>query len=249
MVSEGAFLFPPMFDAHLHLTDSRILAETTQFCSGAIACAVRPAEWKALPTDLPASVTLAFGIHPWYAEEYTDETLAALREILLQHPTACVGEIGLDGCRDETHQLNALIAQLKLAAELHRPVILHCVRSWGKLIDTLLPWQDKIPSWMVHGVNCSADLLTHPFCNADTVFFSVGSFTRPLTEKRTALLRAIPSDRLLIESDAPDGLLPEQSYAETLTDTVIRLAAIRNTTPAELTKATAANAIRFLSCR
>lgn len=238
-----------MFDAHLHLTDSRILAETEPFFSAAIACAVRPAEWKTLPDNLPSSLTLAFGIHPWYAEDCTDEALANLRDVLIKHPTACVGEIGLDGCREETHQLDTLLAQLELAAELHRPVILHCVRAWGKLFETLLPWQNKIPGWMIHGVNCSAELLTHPFCKAKNIFFSVGSFHRPLTEKRAALLRAIPSDRLLIESDAPDGLLPGKNYAETLTDTLTRLAAIRNVTPEELEKTTTSNASRFLSCR
>lgn len=238
-----------MFDAHLHLTEPQIITETEPFCSAAIACAVRPAEWKALPNNLPTSFTLAFGIHPWYADECTEESLATLREILLQHPAACMGEIGLDGCREKKHQLNALLAQLEVAAELHRPVILHCVRAWGKLVETLLPWRDQIPGWMVHGVNCSTELLTPPFCKADNIFFSVGSFTRPLTEKRAALLRALPNDRLLIESDAPDGLLPGKSYAETLTDTLTRLAAIRNVTPEALEKTTTSNASRFLSCR
>lgn len=235
-----------MFDAHRHPVEVQTLPASL---SGAIVCAVRPAEWPQLPEDGPASVTPAFGIHPWYAGDCTGETATLLRATLLRYPSACVGEIGLDGCRDETHQLDALTIQLELAAELRRPVILHCVRAWGKLFNTLLPWRERIPGWMIHGVNCSPELLTHPFCSAETLFFSVGSFTRPVTAKRAALLRALPAERLLIESDAPDGLLPDRSYAETLRDTLVRLAALREISPEALEDATSANARRFLSTR
>lgn len=235
-----------MFDAHRHSVET---LQLPAHLSGAIVCAVRPAEWSRFPEDIPAPITPAFGIHPWYAGECTDETPALLRDTLLRHPAACVGEIGLDGCRDETHQPDALTIQLEAAAELRRPVILHCVRAWGKLFNTLLPWRDRIPGWMIHGVNCASELLTHPFCNTETLFFSVGSFTRPVTEKRAALLRALPADRLLIESDAPDGLLPGRSCTETLRDTLVRLAALREMPPETLEDATAANARRFLSTR
>lgn len=235
-----------MFDAHLHSVEMQTLPA---HLSGAIVCAVRPAEWAQLPEDASVPLTPAFGIHPWFAGACTDETPARLREHLLRHPGACIGEIGLDACRDETHQLRALTAQLELAAELRRPVILHCVRAWGKLFDTLRPWRDEIPGWMIHGVNCAPELLTHPFCKAETLFFSVGSFGRPLTAKRAALLRALPADRLLIESDAPDGLLPGRTHAETLRDTLVRLAALREIAPETLEEATAANARRFLSTR
>lgn len=246
-----------MVDAHLHLSDPRILSQRETLLrnacpagiTAAITCAVRPEEWQQLPAESPLPLTFAFGIHPWYAHACTGETLTALRELLIRHPSACIGEIGLDGCRAEPNQEAALLAQLELAADLRRPVILHCVRTWGKLFDTLLPWREKIPGWLIHGVNCSPELLTHPFCSHSTVFFSIGSFTRPLTEKRAALLRTLPGDRLLIESDAPDGLLPERSWSKTLSDTLTRLASLRNISPADLEAQCSANAFRFLSCR
>ena len=55
-------------------------------------------------------------------------------------PTAAVGEVGLDRFRLDApfeSQVGAFTAQLALAAELRRPLIVHCVRADGVLLDTL----------------------------------------------------------------------------------------------------------------
>ena len=55
-----------------------------------------------------------------------------LREALLSCPTALVGEAGLDRARlDVTWeaQMHAFACQLDLAAELQRPLVVHCVRA------------------------------------------------------------------------------------------------------------------------
>mmetsp|Transcript_18518 Transcript_18518/g.26071 ORF Transcript_18518/g.26071 Transcript_18518/m.26071 type:complete len:441 (-) Transcript_18518:93-1415(-) len=68
-----------------------------------------------------------------------------LRECLQNDESACVGEIGLDSIRYDPHtrmphtcidrQVQAMEAQLHLAADLHRPVSIHAVGAWGRLFD------------------------------------------------------------------------------------------------------------------
>ena len=75
-----------------------------------------------------------------------DEWRARLRALLVAHPGALVGEVGVDRAAvipttrarvRFDHQLALLREQLALAAELRRPVSVHCVRGYGHLLQLL----------------------------------------------------------------------------------------------------------------
>ncbi|ORY47275.1 Metallo-dependent hydrolase [Rhizoclosmatium globosum] len=109
----------------------------------------KPSEWPAVDqagTDeaIKDRVVQAFGLHPWFLHQLTDPdaALAELRNYLLKHPSALVGEIGLDGVATHPNtttkyefdqQLNYFTKQWNLAAELRRPVSVHAVGCYGKL--------------------------------------------------------------------------------------------------------------------
>ena len=132
-----------------------------------------------------------------------------LGECLSDFPIAGVGEIGLDRWikgHDLKRQKEFFQAQLTLAADLHRPVSVHCLNSWGSLLECL------------HEANLSAGCLLHSYGGpAELVeefvalgaYFSLsGYFFR---DDKTAKLKAfekIPYERLLLETDAPDMLPP-----------------------------------------
>lgn len=118
----------------------------------AIVCAVEPADWK---TTLDFASTSdrylpALGIHPWYlGNGLTENWLAELEVLLLDHPSAIVGEIGLCKMARWTRQYELGKAaaleiqrqvfkqQMQLAARLRRPVSVHCVNQHGALISVL----------------------------------------------------------------------------------------------------------------
>lgn len=96
------------------------------------------------------SVVPALGVHPWYVmERLSDDYLQQLEDLLLTHPSALVGEIGLCKCaRDVRHhplgkqvalqkQRNVFVDQMKLAAKLRRPVSVHCVQQMGPMMIIL----------------------------------------------------------------------------------------------------------------
>ena len=207
-----------MFDAHLHLRDSRILPYHARFVKDAlesgvtacIDCAIRPEQW-AMEVDCALEVHTAYGLHPWFADLAVPNWLDRLECALRSAPDALVGEIGLDGIRRVSDggaaQRAALEGQLALAARLGRPVVLHGARAWPLLLRVLEPWAAKIPAWQLHGANFPREMLHQPFFKHAEVWFSIGSgLLKPDARILPELVPHLPAERLLLESDAPDRL-------------------------------------------
>lgn len=205
-----------MFDAHLHLRDARILPYHRRCVkdaveagvSACIDCASRPEEWAA-EVSCALEVSTAYGLHPWQASLACPDWAEYLTGALVRDPSALVGEIGLDGIRKVfdggAAQRSVLRTQLALAARLGRPVVLHGARAWGALLREIEPWAGRIPAWMLHGVSFPADLLAHPFLRRRDVWFGVGGgLLARGAQTLPRLAAALPLDRLLIETDAPD---------------------------------------------
>jgi TatD DNase family protein len=118
----------------------------------AIICAVEPADWKAT-LDLASKSNKylpALGVHPWYlGDGLPDDWLSQLEGLLLEHPSAIVGEIGLckmarwtrhfDGGKAAALEMQRQVfqQQLDLAARLRRPVSVHCVNQHGAFVEVL----------------------------------------------------------------------------------------------------------------
>ncbi len=218
-----------MFDAHLHLRDPRLrphlesLVRRAQAAgvTGWIDCASAPEQWDAPPEGLPESHT-AYGLHPWFVEQAPADWLGQLRRHLIAHPRALVGEVGLDGLRaprdGRQAQRDALVAQLELAETLRRPVILHGAKRWGALFDLLEPWARRLPALLLHRITCSPELLRHPLWKATNLWCSVGAeIANAPSARLRELLLALPRDRLLVETDSPDGL-PREGEALAVED-------------------------------
>lgn len=101
--------------------------------------AAQPSPLTPLTHHYTPLIKIGFGIHPWFISKDWEEThnaLLRLENLLVAHPSAIVGEIGLDALRGpdvEAVQAPILLAQLRLAAKYDRPVSVHCVRAYPLL--------------------------------------------------------------------------------------------------------------------
>ena len=206
-----------MFDAHAHLQDRRLAGREREIdalaraagISGVCACGTAPEDWpetEALPARYSFPVRLAFGVHPWYADALPEDWPERLRATLLLHPGASVGEIGVDGIRPAPSrdvQIDVFERQLALAAELHRPVVLHGAKAWGLLLQRLAPYAGKLPGCLLHGFGASRELLRR-FLDLGAHFSFGSAVADPRFVRARDALRFVPDDRLLLETDAPD---------------------------------------------
>jgi TatD DNase family protein len=145
----------------------------------------------------------AVGIHPHDAVQCDSETLQQLRE-LARHPrVVAIGEIGLDFYRDlspREAQYQAFHAQMQLAAELHLPVVIHCREAYDELLAVL----SEYPA--VRGVlHCFSGNAEQAQQGLELGYFLGigGVITFKSAESLREIVRAMPRDRLLLETDAP----------------------------------------------
>ncbi len=209
------------FDAHCHLHDGHDAAALSgRICrfhqAGGlymVCCGTRPADWPAVgaATARYPGVLAAYGLHPWFAAaDAQGKWLAELERLLVGDTEAGVGEIGLDGAiapRHDTQQRGVFIQQLRLARHLDRVAVVHCIRAWG----ALLPAMDEVGRLargvVMHAYSGSVEMIT-PLARRGAYFsFTAEAVLRGGLWKR-ACLKAVPSDRLLLETDVSPPVPP-----------------------------------------
>ena len=199
-----------------------------------------------------------FGVHPWETlEEFKAESLKLkvdeeLRALLIANPKAGVGEIGLDRlkCRDIPPLMREVFeAQLALAFELRRPVVLHGAKCWGQVVKAIVNYELRImnhesgdgkkPAFLFHGFSRSDGLI--PDIVRLGGFISVGpAVLNDHAVNYRELVKKIPADRLLVETDRTDGT------GVSIYDVLARTAELRGISAAELERITDANADAFM---
>ena len=151
-----------------------------------------------------------WGVHPWTAAAVIiEDAVDRVREAVRADAAAGVGEIGLDRLRMRTVtpvQRQLFEAQLRVAAELRRPVVLHGAKCWGDVVKTVRPFVRAIPSFLFHGFSRSGGLI--PEIVELNGFVSVGkAVLNDHAVNYRKLVAQIPRDRLLVETD--DDAEPE----------------------------------------
>jgi len=198
----------------------------------------------------PRFVYHTAGVHPHDAADFdATRDLDGIRRHVARGAVA-VGECGLDYHYDHSPrnaQRRAFEEQLRLAAELDRPVVVHSREADADITAMI----DAAAHAGVRGVlHCFTG--THVVAEAALAAGWCVSFSGIVTFKKwddLDLLRLVPDDRLLVESDSPylapvpfRGKRNEPSFVPR---TIERLAAVRGTTTDALADITGDNARRF----
>jgi TatD DNase family protein len=252
---------PSFVDSHAHLADpafdddrdaaverARLTGAKAVVCIGeSIETAERAAQ---LAADHKGFVYFTVGVHPHDASDFDPSTDPARIRDLVRRGAIAIGECGLDSHYDHSPrelQRRAFAAQLALARELNRPVIVHTREAED---DT----RAMVTEAGAAGVRGVLHCYTGSHALADAAL-SVGwyvSFSGIVTFRKwddDALIRLVPDDRLLVESDSP-YLAPvpnrgKRNEPAWVSFTVARIAAARGMDPTTLGELTARNTIRF----
>ncbi len=151
-------------------------------------------------------VFFLLGIHPTDAVQYSPgERAAMIRAFRQDGRLRAVGEIGLDfywkDCPPAT-QIPVFIAQLHLAKELGKPVVIHCRDAYDETIAILRDEGFHGYPLLWHCFGGSGDQARY-LVDAGWHVSIPGPVTFPANQALREALRAIPPDRLLSETDCP----------------------------------------------
>jgi TatD DNase family protein len=257
-----------LIDTHAHLDFSKFDGDRPAVIERARAAGV--AAIVNVGTDLASShravdlaeqyecVYAAVGVHPHDAKKLDGATLAQLRELAQNPKVVAVGEIGLDYYRDLSPrdvQRRAFQAQLAWAAKLGKPVIIHDRDAHGEILEALTHWAaglgDSILAGrmgVLHTFSGDLDMARE----AIELGFYI-SISGPVTYRNARqlpdIVRALPLERLLVETDCPflapepyRGKRNEPAYTRLVAE---RIAKLRGISLDELARATTANARRL----
>jgi TatD DNase family protein len=146
------------------------------------------------------------GVHPHLAKNWQDDTLNTLRNLANSDRVKAIGEAGLDFNRNfSTHeqQEHAFRQQIELAISLQKPLFLHERDAHDKFFSILNEYKNDIGPAVVHCFTGDAKALE----NYLSMGLYIGITGWICDEQRGshlhALVKTIPKDRLLIETDAP----------------------------------------------
>lgn len=158
----------------------------------------------------PGELFATAGVHPHHASEYTAECDAEIRELHTHAEVVAVGECGLDYFRDfspRPAQRRAFELQLQIAVDTRKPLFLHQRDAHADFMAMMRNFDDRLGPAVVH---CFTGPREELFDYLDRDWY-IG-ITGWLCDERRGqhlreLVKHIPANRLLIETDAP-YLLP-----------------------------------------
>jgi len=205
------------FDAHCHLQDKRIVDSLDDIilqmrknsvfkvvCNG-----TSPDDWEAVKNIAESydEVLPAYAVHPWYLN-VSDDWKDILIEYLKSHNYSSVGECGVDKNSDFSYDLqkSILFEHIDVANQLSKPVSVHCVKAYELLWDSLNSARCDIPI-IIHSFSSSVEMMRQ-LCKLNVFFSFSGTITRK-NSKYIDVLRKVPKERILLETDSPD-LLPDK---------------------------------------
>ena len=214
------------FDAHSHLPNT----DSDPPDHPLVVCGTCESDWGAILAHGAShrQVIPMLGLHPWYVEAASPEWAPRLESLLRAHRVG-VGECGLDFARKETDrgtQEAAFRTQLRLAHALHRPIALHVVRAWGRIIDLL--HEEGVPSAgaIMHAFGGSPETARTLQAMGLHLSFS-GDLLKPNHPKLRASLRAVASTHLLLETDGTGDFMLLLERAADLRGTTVEVLAAR----------------------
>ncbi|KAE8733697.1 putative Ubiquitin carboxyl-terminal hydrolase family protein [Hibiscus syriacus] len=190
-----------LFDAHCHLHDQRVLDKAPHLIetandAGVVYIAVNgitEKDWHAVKemSDEYESVIPNFGLNPWFVEERIPSWFHTLKQLLKANPSAAVGEV------------EVFKKQLELAKEMERPASVHCLNAFPELLQ-IMKCDTPFFQWNARG--CSS---THTAWLLLLILWTFDATGRRQGQRKW---KAVPLDRISVETDAPDALPTNPIY-------------------------------------
>lgn len=193
----------------------------------------------------------AVGVHPEYANMVDEKVLQEIKEMAANPKVKAIGEIGLDYYWEENPkrevQIEAFKKQMEIARELNLPVVIHDREAHKDTLDIIKMYKDV--KGVVHCFSGSVEFAKECLKEGYYIGFT-GVVTFKNAKKILDVLKEVPMDRILVETDCP-YMTPvpyrgERNRSDYIEYVIKRIAEIKELKPDEVEKFTIRNVKKFL---
>jgi TatD DNase family protein len=251
-----------MFDTHCHLDVAEFDADRTSVLdranqagvSGILIPAIDASSFAAIARlcECHDGLYAAYGLHPIYQTTHLPAHLQQLRTALMQcsgrAKARAVGEFGLDfydGAPDVNLQQEYFEAQLGIARDFDLPVVLHARRAVEAVSQGLKKF--NIQKGIIHSFSGSLQQAEQLIARGMTLGFG-GPITYARAHRLHELIRKLPIEAVVLETDAPDqplcGFQGKRNDPDQLPRVLQQVANLRGQSVGEIEAITDANARR-----
>ena len=204
-----------LIDTHCHLTFDDLVADIEAVLARSQQAGVTG--WITIGTDTEhnrkavalaerhENMYAAIGIHPHDAKNVTAGTITELKKLAQNEKVVAIGETGLDFHYDfspRQDQRRAFAQQLKIAAELGLPVIIHCREAFDETMEILEQYGRSVKRVVFHCFGGSADQAKIVLDKGFYISFT-GVVTFKNAEKTRQAAKIVPLAKLMLETDCP----------------------------------------------
>ena len=155
--------------------------------------------------DSHPSIYAILGVHPHNAGEIDDQTYPTLKELCKSEKVRAYGEIGLDFYRNRSPrdiQLGRFREQIGLARDLHLPIVVHDREAHRETLEILKSEKAEECGGIIHCFS-GDDEMAKKCIDMGFLISVPGTITYRNAEGYREIIRRIPLESLLVETDAP----------------------------------------------
>ncbi len=212
----------PLIDTHAHLDFPQFKKDLEQVLERAKKAGVKAvlnagADVKSSERSVQLSrqytwISASVGVHPHGAAHVDNNWLKNLEKLAALDTVVAVGETGLDFYRNlspKEKQENIFRDHLRLAHRVNKPVIIHSREAHAETLQVLQEEDLPYPAGVMHCFSGDRRW-AEAFLELGFYISLAGPITYPRSHNLRDLMKYIPANRLLLETDAP--YLPPQAY-------------------------------------
>ncbi len=254
-----------LIDSHAHLQDRQFSADLDQVVQralaaniGKIVCVGYDYETSCEAVDLAhqyQQVYAVIGVHPHDAKTLTADVISKLYTLARDPKVVAIGETGLDFYRDLSPrdvQRQAFVEQIKIAAELYKPIVIHDRDAHQEVMDIIKKEKAGRNQGVMH---CYSGHLPMAMELMKAGFYI--SFAGPLTyknaRKTVEVASRITLERILVETDcpylAPEPVRGKRNEPANTRHIAEKLARLKQKSLAEIAYQTSLNASRLFNLK
>jgi TatD DNase family protein len=250
-----------LFDSHCHLDFDDFAEDRTAVIerarqAGVVAILI-PGVSRKRSSEPPIQTSAlelfyGYGLHPYFIAEHETTDMEWLEQQLQRYPNALVGEVGLDRhCPDYDQQQALFCAQVELACQLQRPLIIHHRQSQADLIHILKRYRAQLPSpaGVIHAFSGSYEQ-AQAWLDLGFLIGVGGVISYARAQKTRHTIARLPLAALLLETDAPDmplaGFQGQRNEPARIVGVLQTLAELTGVSEPQLAEQTTANAYHLV---